>query len=603
MKKINIFTLILVFLAISAFSIIFPKSAQAWVPGNVEGKVEFQLGPEDDNRKVPAVGARVFRTDKWNWAYCPGNTATKRDNTCWGYKDGVDAVVDSTGKWGMYGKLGNNPPPIAGCAEDSGATLCPAGEKGKINYDPNAHLQCANTAWCGVNCGHESHKLEGYFPDGYQLPFNLKNKGYTIEGGSWIKPNGGVTGEFTMGNNEWRDGMDFVYKLGKKEVPVECTSFTGTLKTGPITDLNTKLNFNVKYAGSGVTRVDLVAHGKVAPPAMDQKWYTYPKDVSLDGTYTDNGDITYGFLVDKLVALGGYDRDRLISEGIVYYFNIYGPHGFCKGDGQWQDGSGSCDLNKVCKGDIKLPPPVSKTWKVTTKFICPDGTTPTEIGRRLFWGIWPTIPLSPDEITWNYQPKLDFGNGSTTEITQSITVDNITPGINTSLYIGLVDASYFATWWDDDKDDIKPYKAITSNIPGVHAGTPFGENMYKFAVTDNTVPNNMTLSFEAPEELCVSDVAPMCKNIQMVDPTLQNELITGELYKGRQVAFQCTAEDPSDLVKEYQFVINKANTTPDYDNPIKSVTEFSPTYVIPDSGEFSAKCRVCLIDGICQEWK
>ena len=113
----------------------------------------------------------------------------------------------------------------------------------------------------------------------------------------------------------------------------------------------------------------------------------------------------------------------------------------------------------------------------------------------------------------------------------------------------------------------------------------------------------MTLSFEAPEELCVSDVAPMCKNIQMVDPTLQNELITGELYKGRQVAFQCTAEDPSDLVKEYQFVINKANTTPDYDNPIKSVTEFSPTYVIPDSGEFSAKCRVCLIDGICQEWK
>ena len=136
--------------------------------------------------------------------------------------------------------------------------------------------------------------------------------------------------------------------------------------------------------------------------------------------------------------------------------------------------------------------PTSKTWNVTTSFICPDGSTPSTIGRRLFWVVWPPSPL-----TWYYNPILSLVDGSTTEITQAITVDNITPGLVKSVYVGLAKAS------DLDNFDAKAYKAI--NPPtGVTAATYFNPptEMFNWSVINDTVPTNMTLKFEAPEELC-----------------------------------------------------------------------------------------------------
>lgn len=134
--------------------------------------------------------------------------------------------------------------------------------------------------------------------------------------------------------------------------PVACNNLTGTLKTGPITDLNTPLSYNITYKGDDVTKVELVAHGSFTPPAMNTGWINVSTDPSLDGTLT--GNTTYGSMVDKLVTTG-HSREKLLSEGITYYVNVWGPKGFCDGSGKWTGTGETCTLNPLCNGKVQLP--------------------------------------------------------------------------------------------------------------------------------------------------------------------------------------------------------------------------------------------------------
>ena len=81
------------------------------------------------------------------------------------------------------------------------ANLCPAGEKGKVDYsksdgealeckkDPNGNysdISAQGLNWCGFNCGANPHRWEAYFPDGYKLPGDLTNQGYSHTKGKWV---------------------------------------------------------------------------------------------------------------------------------------------------------------------------------------------------------------------------------------------------------------------------------------------------------------------------------------------------------------------------------------------------------------------------------
>jgi len=241
--------------------------------------------------------------------------------------------------------------------------------------------------------------------------------------------------------------------------------------------------------------------------------------------------------------------------------------------------------------------PTSKTWNVTTSFICPDGSTPSTIGRRLFWVVWPPSPL-----TWYYNPILSLVDGSTTEITQAITVDNITPGLVKSVYVGLAKAS------DLDNFDAKAYKAI--NPPtGVTAATYFNPptEMFNWSVINDTVPTNMTLKFEAPEELCepiIIPSEPMCKDVAILDAN-NNELdpATDTFSIGMVLKFRCAADDPDIQITKYEFKVTEPNGTIVQGSAINPAgsSSTSQEYQITQYLDHQVQCRVCTGTS-CQDW-
>ncbi|MCB9800967.1 MAG: isopeptide-forming domain-containing fimbrial protein [Pseudomonadales bacterium] len=142
------------------------------------------------------------------------------------------------------------------------------------------------------------------------------------------------------------------------------------------------------------------------------------------------------------------------------------------------------------------PQSLSKTWTVTTQLLCPDGTTPTNIKKRMFWTVWP-----PEPLVWNYNPRLS-AEGSTGTITQTITVDNILPTTIKNVYVGLTAAAYGAEW------DGRTYTAInppTDIIAGMYFNPP--SSMFKLDVK-KVATGNVALSFETTAEDCASVSSP-----------------------------------------------------------------------------------------------
>lgn len=155
---------------------------------------------------------------------------------------------------------------------------------------------------------------------------------------------------------------------------VACTGMTGVLKTGPITSLTTPLSYTVTSSGS-VSKVELVAHGNFTPPAMGTAWATIATDATPgDGSFT--GTTTYGQMVDALVATG-HDRQKLMTSGIVYFANVYGPKGFCTGANVWSNGGGACTRNSQCNGTALLSSVATATPTATPPVVYQCNSTCT----------------------------------------------------------------------------------------------------------------------------------------------------------------------------------------------------------------------------------
>lgn len=185
MKKLRLIALLLII-----FLFVSPKTEKvsALIPGGVEGTVYIKL---PDKQREAAVGVKIYRIDQHS-SFCPINAS------CWGDWAGVETTTDSNGYYIMNNEQ-NSPRPSCYTINDAGrAYLCPSGYQGQIDYslsatgeipecakDANGVYYTPNLNWCGFNCGYSDHRWWAYFPQGYKLPGNLENEGYSITRGTW----------------------------------------------------------------------------------------------------------------------------------------------------------------------------------------------------------------------------------------------------------------------------------------------------------------------------------------------------------------------------------------------------------------------------------
>lgn len=201
-----------------------------------------------------------------------------------------------------------------------------------------------------------------------------------------VNPDGSIRHHAVIGGKIWvREALQLEEKRcrlpaypnsGSCQAPtataqdVACTGMTGVLKTGPITNLTAPLSYTVTTSGN-VNKIELVAHGNFTPPAMGTGWATIATDTTPnDGGFTMTGTTTYGQMVDALVATG-HDRQKLMTSGIVYFANVYGPKGFCTGANVWSVGGGACTRNAECNGTALLT-----TVATATPTATPTSTPP-----------------------------------------------------------------------------------------------------------------------------------------------------------------------------------------------------------------------------------
>ena len=121
------------------FFVLHTNSVYAWIPGTVSGRVEAEL---PDGSRVPLSGTVIYRQDFWTFSYCPNG------GSCFGDRDGVETAVGSDGKYSM-GNDQNTPDPACYTLGPEGkANLCPAGEKGKVDYSKSdgEALECKKEA-------------------------------------------------------------------------------------------------------------------------------------------------------------------------------------------------------------------------------------------------------------------------------------------------------------------------------------------------------------------------------------------------------------------------------------------------------------------------
>lgn len=194
----------------------------------------------------------------------------------------------------------------------------------------------------------------------------------------------------------------------------------------------------------------------------------------------------------------------------------------------------------ACTSEPQL---ISREYNVTTQFVCPDGSSPTAIAKRMYWAIWP-----PGDVTWVPRPLGYLPGATGNSITANINFASLDTANNSSIYVAMARADLGTAWsaWSG-----KAYKAI--NPPsGFSAGTYFNPltQMFKFPV--NTTPSgSYTLKFEAPPELCAapppspSPTPIQCNGecIQGASPGQQGACASGlscvNVGEGSQLLFRC----------------------------------------------------------------
>jgi 5-hydroxyisourate hydrolase-like protein (transthyretin family) len=248
------------------------------IPGGVSGGVYYQL---PNGTRGPLPGVKISRMELWGWgeAYCdkvPDQYKSNLPDHCWGYFNTVETTSDNEGNYTMANE-GNNPAPIAAKKEEyeDGSytiiTKCLAGERGRVpvcritptnapiipstsyincpdpnwpDYDPNQMIcvdppiTCGQFNWCGFSCGYIQHRWGPYFPQGYRLPGNLENLGYSHRRGKWYRysqfgnPNSElvVSGEYfaKIGNSGNYYNADFIFILDPPVTPTPTSTPTST---------------------------------------------------------------------------------------------------------------------------------------------------------------------------------------------------------------------------------------------------------------------------------------------------------------------------------------------------------------------------------------
>ncbi len=229
-------------LILSLFFIVFlfrTGDVFAWIPGTVSGTVEAEL---PDGSRVGLVGAVIYRQDFWTFSYC------ENGGSCFGHKDGVETVVGAGGIYSM-GNDQNIPDPVCYTNNQDGqAKLCPAGEKGKVDYSKSdgdileckkepdnnySDISAQGLNWCGFNCGANPHRWEAYFPETYKLPGDLVSQGYSHLRGHWVL--GGTDKNYyeeEVGNHGNVPDKNFIFVLDEPNTPddlLTCKSLTASV--------------------------------------------------------------------------------------------------------------------------------------------------------------------------------------------------------------------------------------------------------------------------------------------------------------------------------------------------------------------------------------
>ena len=87
------------------------------------------------------------------------------------------------------------------------------------------------TNWCGFNCDSNPHRWQPYFPDGYRLPGNLENQGFTPAQGYW-EPKDYTAG---VANYQEANNIDFRFILtGPSPTPSPTQAPSPTPSATPI---------------------------------------------------------------------------------------------------------------------------------------------------------------------------------------------------------------------------------------------------------------------------------------------------------------------------------------------------------------------------------
>jgi hypothetical protein len=252
------------------------------IPGGVSGGVYYQL---PNGTRGPLPGVKISRMELWGWgeAYCdkvPDQYKSNLPDHCWGYFNTVETTSDNEGNYTMANE-GNNPAPIAAKKEEyeDGSytiiTKCLAGERGRVpvcritptnapiipstsyincpdpnwpDYDPNQMIcvdppiTCGQFNWCGFSCGYIQHRWGPYFPQGYRLPGNLENLGYSHRRGKWyryIQVGDSIILEegseymARIGNSGNFNGHDFIFILDPPVTPTPTSTPTPTNTSTP----------------------------------------------------------------------------------------------------------------------------------------------------------------------------------------------------------------------------------------------------------------------------------------------------------------------------------------------------------------------------------
>lgn len=489
------------------------------------------------------------------------------------------------------------------CEKPSGGYACPGDALKDQNCDYSCACPTANQSTCYESGpGHSSGKET----PGYDCKNIQKD---VIRNGSHVW------------NCRSDDGKNWE-ECNPQTQDVACTNFTGTLKTGPITNPDAPLSFNITSSGgNAVTKVDLVAHGNFTPPAMGTGWATMAVDgTPKDGTFT--GNVTYNQMVNALVATG-HDRQRLLDEGIVFYANVHGPKGFCQGNGTWSGTGEPCTVNAACNGVARLPEPPTGS----PHFACTPNQEWSEDGSALSYD----IRVSNIEGAGAFESSTIFiqFSGTKTREDQMMIEFLGTPtwasnGANPTC-AGTNWCGYFIYRQQTLSGNSFSYTWKTTNGPLVGSNRRSLKDISTFArdVLDRPfrlnigvnlkmggVQNNLIGSYRMdifPDACAEPDAtAPICRDVAILDNE-DNEIFPNStpnpFYVGQVLKLRCAADDPDSLISRFEFRVTRPDgkVLEDEINPTGNA-RISLPFTIEQPGRYTAQCRVCTTDGVCQNY-